>query len=71
MRNLLRRIQKLESRLTGTTGLAPYSEPWYAYWENILECWMAGENPVYAGTLPLAVVDRMIERADSADGLTR
>ena len=69
MPNLLQRIRRLESRLTDTTGLAPYSEPWFAYWEDIFDRLMAGENPTYPGNFPLAVADRMIEQADRADGL--
>ena len=69
MPNLLQRIHRLESRLTDTTGLAPYSEAWYAYWEDIFDRLMAGENPMYPGNFPLAVADRMIERADREAGL--
>lgn len=69
MPKLLQRILKLESQLTDTTGLAPYSAPWYAYWEDIFERLMAGEDSIYPGRFPLAVADHMIERADMADGL--
>ena len=69
MPNLRQRIRKLESRLTDHTGLMPHSEQWFAYWEEILDRWIAGENPSYSGRFPLAVTDRIIERADRADEL--
>jgi hypothetical protein len=69
MATLLQRIRKLESRLTDTTGFAPYSEAWFEYLENIFERLMAGENPIYPGNFPLAVADRMIERVDREAGI--
>ena len=69
MTGIRQRLRKLESRLTDTTGLAPYSEPWFAYWENILAQYLAGENPQHPGKVPLVVADRLIERADREMGL--
>ena len=54
MPKLLQRIRRLESRLTDTTGLAPYSEPWFAYWEDIFERFTADENPIFPGRFPLS-----------------
>jgi hypothetical protein len=69
MATLSQRLRRLEKRFTDRTGLVPYSERWYSYWEDIFERLMAGENPTFPGRLPLAVTDRMIERADRADGI--
>jgi len=69
MANLLHRIRRLETRLTDVSGLVPHSEEWYAYWENVVDRWMAGEDPMFRGRFPIAVIDHMIEQADKADGL--
>ena len=47
----------------------PRSEQWFAYWEGILDRYLAGENPAHPGRMPLEVVDRLIERADREMGL--
>ena len=65
MPNLLQRIRfGSESRLTDVSGLVPDSEQWFAYLEDFFDRWAAGENPNFLGRFPLAVVDRIIERAD-------
>ena len=69
MPSLRQRLQKLEKGLKDASGLVPDSEAWFAYWENIFDRWMAGEEPAFPGRFPLAVSDRIIERADRADGL--
>jgi hypothetical protein len=69
MTNLRQRLRKLETGLILVNGLVPDSEAWFAYWEGILERLIAGENPSFPGRFPLAVVDRLIEQADRADGL--
>ena len=67
--SLLGRIQRLETRLADGTGLVPQSEGWFAYWENILDRLLAGEEPVFHGPIPLDVTDRLIANADREDGL--
>ena len=71
MMAIVRRLRQIETRLTDSTGFAPYSEPWFAYWENIFDRWMAGEEPTYSCRFALAVTDRIIEQADRADGLVQ
>ena len=44
MRNLVRRLQKLEERLTDATGLVPHSEAWFEYWEDKFVSSMDGED---------------------------
>jgi hypothetical protein len=36
MRAIDKRVERLERGLTDITDLAPHSEPWFAYWENIM-----------------------------------
>ena len=67
MAKILQRLRRLEKRLTDASGLVPNSEEWFAYWENIFDRWMAGEQPAFLGRFPLAVTDRIIARADRAD----
>ena len=69
MPSLRQRLQKLEKGSKDASGLVPDSEAWFAHWESIFDRWMAGEEPAFPGRFPLAVVDRIIERADRADGL--
>jgi len=64
MREILRRLRQLENRLTDSTGLAPHSEAWFAYWEDIIDRLLAGEEPAFRGPIPIEVTDRMIERAE-------
>lgn len=64
MRNLVRRLQKLEGRLTDATGLVPHSEAWFAYYENECGRFGAGED---VPCIPLAVIDRIVEEADRAE----
>jgi len=64
MRNLVRRLQRLEGRLTDATGLLPHSEAWFAYYEDQCDRFGDGEDVPY---IPLAVIDRIVEEADRAD----
>lgn len=61
MRNLVRRLRKLEGQLTDATGLVPHSEAWFAYYEDQFAKWEVGEE---FPCIPLAVIDRIIEEAD-------
>jgi len=64
VRNLVRRLQKLERRLTDTTGLVPHSEAWFTYYEDQCDRFAAGEDVPH---IPLAVIDRIVEEADRAE----
>jgi hypothetical protein len=61
VRNLVRRLRKLEGQLTDATGLVPHSEAWFAYYEDQFAKWEVGEE---FPCIPLAVIDRIIEEAD-------
>lgn len=52
MTNLLRRLRKLESRLTDATGLVPRSEAWRNYWKRKLAQYLSEE-----GGIPMEAVD--------------
>jgi hypothetical protein len=69
MNNLRQRLRKRETGMIGAIGHVPDSEPWFTYWEDIIDRFIAGEEPIFRGRIPLEVVDRLIEQADRADGL--
>ena len=64
MRNLVRRLQKLEASHYDSTGLVPHSEAWFAYYEDRFGRLVDGED---VGYNPLAVIDRIIEEGDRAE----
>jgi hypothetical protein len=66
VRDLHRRLQKLETRSTDAIGLVPHSEGWFAYWEDKLVRSMDGEEVDMRG-FTLAVIDRIIEKGDRAE----
>jgi len=63
LNSLVRRVQKLEGRLTDSTGLVPHSEAWFAYYEDQCDRFGDGEDVPY---IPLAVIDRIVEEGDRA-----
>jgi hypothetical protein len=65
MSNLVRRVRKLETRLTDFTGLVTHSQEWFAFWEERIGQIAAGEGPCFAGRIPLAVIDFIIEAAEN------
>ncbi len=64
--NLKSRLKKLEARQFDASGLVPHSEAWFAFWEDKLERSINGEDVECAG-FSLAVIDRIMERADRAE----
>jgi len=66
VRNLVRRVQNLEGRLTDATGLVPHSDAWFAFWEDKLDRSMNGEDVDMKG-FTLAVIDRIVEAGDRAE----
>ncbi|HEY1205397.1 MAG: hypothetical protein ABSH46_20620 [Bryobacteraceae bacterium] len=57
MSNLLRRVRKLETRLTDVSGLAPDSRTWLDYWTHRIERLLAGEP---TGRIPLEAIDALV-----------
>ena len=64
MRNLSRRLSRLEGQRFDVTGLVPHSDAWFAFYESQFGRLMAGED---VGYIPLAVIDRAVEAADRAE----
>jgi hypothetical protein len=68
MRNLVRRLRKLEAANYDSTGLVPHSEAWFAYYEEQFTKWEPGEE---FPNIPRAVIDRIIEAGDREAGPDR
>ena len=60
MSSLLRRVRKLETRLTDVSGLAPRSEAWLDYWKRRLERLLDGVGQRETGRIPLEAVDAIV-----------
>ena len=65
MRNLVRRVRRLEERRFDATGLAPRSEAWYKFYWDKLDRLLAGEE--IGVRIPLEVVDEMMRRGEIAE----
>jgi hypothetical protein len=61
MRNLERRLKKLESGRLDETGLVPRSDAWYEFYEDRVARLTDGED---VGYIPLEVIDRLMEAVD-------
>jgi hypothetical protein len=58
MRNVLKRIRKLESARFDNTGLVPYSDAWFTFWEEKVGRLVDGEDVECRG-FSIAVIDRI------------
>jgi hypothetical protein len=56
MRNLQRRLRKLEAHFTDSSGLAPNSPAWMTYWTQVLEKVLAEGYRGPKAPVPLEVV---------------
>jgi len=63
MRNLARRLSRLEAQRLDVSGLVPHSDAWFAYWEDKLARNIEGEEVDFTG-FSIEVVDRIVEAAD-------
>jgi hypothetical protein len=70
MKNLRRRLTKLESARFDSTGLEPRSEAWFEYYGDIFDRMVRGENPECA-TFPIEVFDHWVEAAERAEAEER
>ena len=66
MRNLWRGLGKLEALRFDSKGLVPHSEAWFAYYMDILDRNMRGEE-VDCIAMTIAVFDRIVEDAERAE----
>ena len=57
MGNIRRRLQKLEARLTDSSGFVPKSQQWWDYWLPKVDRILSGADP---DRIPLEVVDAII-----------
>ena len=60
MSNLLRRVRKLETRLTDLSGLAPQSEEWLDYWGRRIGQLLDGGGQRETGRIPLEAIDALV-----------
>jgi hypothetical protein len=60
MSNLLRRLRKLETRLTDNSGLRPNSETWLDYWGRRIDRLLGGEGQRETGRIPLEAIDALV-----------
>ena len=60
MSNLLRRLRKLESRMTDRSALVPRSEAWLEYWKEKLDRFLSEGDPDHLSGMPLAAIDAII-----------
>ena len=63
MSNLLRRLRKLETRLTDDSGLRPHSEAWLDYWSHRIDRLLGGEAQRETGRIPLEAIDALVAGA--------
>jgi hypothetical protein len=65
VRNLVRRVNRLEQQHFDATGLVPRSEAWYeSYWDK-MDRLLAGED--IGMRIPLEAFDEMMRRGELAD----
>jgi hypothetical protein len=60
MSNILRRLRKLETRWTDSSGLVPHSEDWLDYWGHRIERLLGGDGQGETGRIPLEAVDALV-----------
>ena len=60
MSNLLRRLRKLEARLTDKSGFPPHSKEWLRYWNDQLDIFLTRGDASAINGMTLEVVDAII-----------
>jgi hypothetical protein len=65
MSNLRRRLRKLESRLTDSSGLIPNSQAWLNYWHVKAARILDGLDP---DKIPIAYLDAILAAGRKHDG---
>ena len=69
MRNLSRRVQKLEGQLKDPRGLIPCSEEWFDYWSSKIDRVIEGDLSIDLAGISLEFVDLLIAKgAEGASG---
>jgi hypothetical protein len=67
MKNLQRRLLKLEHSLTDTSGPIPDSPAWVKYWMDAMEIMMETTDPRYSRPIPLKVVRAWMQAQPDSD----
>jgi hypothetical protein len=67
MRNLARRLRKLEAGILDSQGLIPNTPEWLEFWSEKLDRLVAGEDVDLSG-MTLAVTDAIIEAGEREEG---
>jgi hypothetical protein len=65
VRNLVRRVNRLEQQHFDVTGLGPGSEAWYEFYWDKMDRLLAGED--IGMRIPLEVLDEMMRRGELAE----
>ena len=68
MSNLRRRLQKLEARLTDSSGFVPKSQEWWDYWLPKIHRLVSGEGVGPPVLIPLEVIHAFIAAGDEESG---
>jgi len=71
MSNLRRRLQKLEARLTDSSGLVPHSQAWRDYWFARVDRIFNGEEACTPGCIPLEVAHAIVAAAEEPNACRR
>jgi hypothetical protein len=61
MRQLKKRLERLESRLMDNSGCMPYTKEWFLYWGQQVEQLLAGED---VAKPPIAFFDALFRVSD-------
>ena len=67
MSNVLRRLCKLEARLSDRSGSAPHSKAWLAHWEERLDQFLTKGDSSALNGMPLAALDDIIEKGKHSE----
>jgi hypothetical protein len=65
VRNLVRRLKRLEQQHFDVTGLVPRSEAWYEFYWDKMDRLLAGED--IRMKIPLEAFDEMMRRGELAE----
>jgi len=66
MSKLLKRLHRLETRLTDSHGLVPHSEKWFNYWGEKVNRFLAGEKDVDLRGISLEFIDALMATGKEA-----
>jgi hypothetical protein len=70
MRNLERRLKKIEAHMTDVSGLVPHSQPWLEYWDRqIFNFMQDSEHRRPAVLFPLQAVRAVLQWSDNPASL--